>query len=50
MKKTTTVIALAMAGALLAGCGLESGGAVPLSVGPAAPSTRPSWPGSISSM
>ncbi|ORI13382.1 glycine betaine ABC transporter substrate-binding protein [Rhodococcus sp. 1168] len=35
MKKTTTAIALAMAGALLAGCGLESGGAVPLSVGPA---------------
>ncbi|WP_186628310.1 glycine betaine ABC transporter substrate-binding protein [Rhodococcus sp. BP22] len=35
MKKTTTVFALAMAGALLAGCGLESGGAVPLSVGPA---------------
>ncbi|MET4049116.1 MULTISPECIES: glycine betaine ABC transporter substrate-binding protein [unclassified Rhodococcus (in: high G+C Gram-positive bacteria)] len=34
MKKTTTVFALAMAGALLAGCGLESGGAVPLSVGP----------------
>lgn len=35
MKKTKTVFALAMAGALLAGCGLESGGAVPLSVGPA---------------
>ncbi|QCB51520.1 glycine betaine ABC transporter substrate-binding protein [Rhodococcus sp. PAMC28707] len=35
MKKTTTVFALVMAGALLAGCGLESGGAVPLSVGPA---------------
>lgn len=34
MKKTKTVFALAMAGALLAGCGLESGGAVPLSVGP----------------